>query len=526
MIRLPDLARKYAFKTPEKPATVFEGRTYSWSAFSTRMHKMAKSLKELGVAPGDRVAFLGMNSHWLVEMYLVPSMIGAISTPINYRLSEDEMVVLLDDCGPDVLIVDRHFQPRAAVLMARCASLKTLIFADWDNHGNALPGGTLHYEDLIDAAGDVAGDAFDDIASRSDDTMIIFYTSGTTGVPKGVMLSHSNMLANATGTGPLYKYQNDDVLLLSGPLFHMGTGSRVFTSLVYGTTKVIQPKFEVEETMKLIEAQKVSAMTTVPTMLRMILDHPKFDSFDFSSLRCLTYGSAPMPLGLMQQCLEQIPGVTFCQGYGMTEASPNLCVLRPEDHEPIDGKFPKLSSVGRPIHTTDLRIVDDHDNPVDQGQTGQLIARGPQIMNGYWNRPEETAEVMKGGYYHTGDAGYQDQDGYVYLAGRTKEMIISGGENVYPIETENCLSKHPDVAIAAVIGMPHHKWGEIVLATVALHPDATATPSDLMTFCRGKIADYKIPKEVVVWDGPLPVNHTSKVDKMQIKEILMRSADD
>jgi len=526
MIRIPDLVRKYAVHTTDKPATYFEGRTQSWSKFSSRMHSMAKALRDLGVKPGDRVAFLGMNSHWLVEMYVVPSMIGAICVPVNYRLSEDEMVTLVADCAPEVLIVDRHYQPRAAILMDRCPSLKTLIFADWDAPSADLPSQTLGYDNLIEAAGEVAGDAFDDIASASDDTMILFYTSGTTGVPKGVMLSHSNMLANAKGTGPLYKYRSDDVLLLSGPLFHLGTGSRVFTSITYGSTKIIQPKFEVDETMNLIQEQKVTAMTTVPTMLRMILDHPKFESFDFSSLRCLTYGSAPMPLGLMQQCLEKIPGVIFCQGYGMTEAAPNLCVLRPEDHMPVDGKFPKLSSVGRPIHTTDLRIVDEDDKPVAQGATGQLIARGPQIMNGYWNRAKETAEAMKGGFYHTGDAGYQDEDGYVYLAGRIKEMIITGGENVYPIETENCLSKHPDVSIAAVIGLPHEKWGEMVFATVTLHPGATVTGKELIAYCKGKIADYKVPKEVLIWEGALPLNHTSKVDKMRIKAELTQARHD
>nr|MBX2886436.1 AMP-binding protein [Granulosicoccus sp.] len=230
MIRLPDLVRKYAFKTPDKPATFFEGRTHSWSEFSTRIHGIAKALKGLGVGQQDRVAFLGMNSHWLVEMYLAPSMIGAICTPINYRLSVDEMAVILEDSTPCVLIVDRHFSARAALMMEKCPFIKHLIYADWDAPGSDTPANTLSYDVLIKEAGFVAPDQFDDIASVSDDTMVLFYTSGTTGVPKGVMLSHSNMLANATGTGPLYKYQNDDVLLLSGPLFHMGTGSRVFTS--------------------------------------------------------------------------------------------------------------------------------------------------------------------------------------------------------------------------------------------------------------------------------------------------------
>ncbi|MCY6379705.1 long-chain-fatty-acid--CoA ligase [Hoeflea prorocentri] len=526
MIRLPDLVRKYAFHTPDKMATYFEGRAHSWAQFSARMHGAAKALQDLGVGPGDRVAFLGMNSHWLVEMYLVPSMIGALCVPINYRLSEDEMAETIDDCTPQILIVDRHFQEQAAALMERCPSLETLIFADWDAPAPVLPPDTLNYDDLIAQAGNVAADAFDDLASASDDTMILFYTSGTTGQPKGVMLSHSNMQANATGTGPLYKYRSDDVLLLSGPMFHLGTGSRVFTSIVYGTTKIIQAKFEVEETMRLIQDQKVTTMTMVPTMLRMILDHPTFPTFDFSSLRCLTYGAAPMPIGVISQCLEQIPDVTFCQGYGMTEAAPNLCVLRPEDHEPIDGVIPKLASVGRPIHTTDLRIVDENDKPVKQGETGELTVRGPQIMNGYWNKPEETGEAMRGGFYHTGDAGYEDEDGYIYLVGRTKEMIITGGENVYPIETENCLSKHPDVASAAVLGLPHDKWGEMVVAVVALHDGARVTGDDLIAYCRGKIAGYKVPKSIRIWDGPLPLSHTNKIDKQKIRAKISETTDE
>ncbi|MEP3052748.1 long-chain-fatty-acid--CoA ligase [Ascidiaceihabitans sp.] len=526
MIRLPDLARKYAFQTPEKTATYFETRGHDWQTYTQRMHGLAKGLKDLGVKPGDRVGYLGMNSHWIVESYLAPCMIGAICVPLNYRLSEDELVETIEDCTPEILIVDRHFQTVAAALIDRCASLKTLIFADWDSPSADMPNDTLPYEDLIANAGTVAFDAFDDISSASDDTMILFYTSGTTGVPKGVMLSHSNILANTMGTGPLYKYAADDVLLLSGPMFHLGTGSRVFTSVGYGTTKIIQPKFDVEDTMRLIQEQRVTTMTMVPTMLRMILDHPDFSKFDFSSLRCLTYGAAPMPIGVIQQCLDQIPGVSFCQGYGMTEAAPNLCVLRPEDHVPIDGVIPKLGSVGRPISTTDLRVVDENGVPVAQGETGEVIVRGPQIMNGYWNKPKETADVLRGGFYHTGDAGYEDADGFLYLAGRTKEMIITGGENVYPIETENCLSKHPAVASSAVLGLPHEKWGEMVFAAVSLKAGATATEQDLIDHCRSKIAGYKTPKKITIWDGPLPLNPANKIDKRGIKAQMQETDDE
>lgn len=517
MIRYPDLLRKHAFHTPDKAATRFEGRCHSWAEFSARVHGMAQALLDLGVGPGDRVAYLGMNSHWLVESYFVPSLIGAIAVPINYRLSEVEVAELIDDCTPDILIVDRYFGQTAASLVNRCPSVRTVVFADWAETHTDLPPGALSYDALVAEAGTVDPAAFDDIASASDETMTIFYTSGTTGEPKGVMLSHSNLLANAKGTGPLYGYRSDDILLLSGPLFHLGTGSRVFTSVLYGTTKVIQPKFDVVETMGLIQEHRVTTMTLVPTMLRMILDHPEFSGFDFSSLRCLTYGAAPMPVGLIEQSIRAIPGITFCQGYGMTEASPNLCVLAPSDHVPKHGQIAKLGTVGRPIHSTDLRIVGPDDQPVAPGQTGELIARGPQIMNGYWNRPDQTADALRGGFYRTGDAGFVDADGYVTLSGRTKEMIITGGENVYPIETENCLSRHPDVAAAAVLGLPHRKWGEMVFAAVALHDGASVSEHDLISYCRNHIADYKVPKVVRVWDEPLPLNHTNKIDKSAIR---------
>lgn len=519
MNRLPDLIRRNAFHTPEKIATHFEGRDVTWAGFQTRMERLAAALAEQGVGKGDRVAYLGLNSHWLVEMYFVPSLIGAIIVPMNHRLSESEMVDLLLDCTPKAIVVDRHFAARAETLFARCASLHTLIYADWDPAASSRPEGALDYETLAqdDSLGPHA--AFED-ASASGDTFALFYTSGTTGVPKGVMLSHDNFLANAMGTAPLYGLSHEDVVMLAGPLFHVATGSRVFSSVLYGTTIVVQAKFEIEGLMTLIEAQKVTTMTLVPTMCQMILDHPRFEAFDTTSLRCITYGSAPMPIGLMRRLIEELPGVTFCQGYGMTEAAPVICILGPEDHISPDGTFPKLASLGKPMTYCDIRIANADGHPVPQGQTGEITVRGPQVMKGYWNRPEETQAVMKDGFYHTGDAGYLDADGYVFLAGRTKEMIISGGENVYPIETENCLSKHPAVAASAVIGLPHERWGEMVCAAVRLKDGADVSAEDLIAHCRAHIAHYKAPKQVLIWPEDLPLNPANKIDKAKIKEVL------
>ncbi len=517
MIRFPDFIRKHAFQRPDHCATHFEGRDFTWAQMNHRCHAMAAQLVALGVEPGDRVAYLGLNSHWIVEMYLVPAIIGAISLPINHRLSVAEMAGVIADGTPRVLIVDRHFTAQANALMAGDTSLQTLIFADWDRPDDRLPADTLHYDTLIASAPPTDEASFDARASASDDTMILFYTSGTTGEPKGVMLSHSNFLINAAGSGHLYGYRSDDVLLLSGPLFHLGTGSRVFTAVTFGTTMVVQPKFEVEDTMRMIEAHKITTMTMVPTMLNMVMNHPRFAEFDFSSIRVLTYGASPMPLTLMQRALAAIPSITFCQGYGLTETSPVLSVLEPCDHVPGNPMIAKLSTVGRPVLYADLRIVDADDRPVPAGTPGEIVVRGPQVMNGYWNRPNETAHAMRGGFFHTGDAGILDEDGYLTLAGRTKEMIISGGENVYPIETENALTQHPAVAQSAVIGLPHDKWGEMVHAVVALHPGQQVTPEALIAFCRDLIAHYKAPRGVTFWDGPLPLSATNKIDKAAIK---------
>ncbi|MBX2839939.1 MAG: long-chain-fatty-acid--CoA ligase [Gammaproteobacteria bacterium] len=524
MIRQPDFIRKHAFQTPDKIATHCEGIEYSWSEFNARIHQMAAALLEQGVKPGDRIAYLGMNSHWMVEMYFAPSLIGAISVPLNYRLSENELTEIIQDCTPRLLYVDRHFATQAITLKNRCDASLLIVYADIQQAEPDFD--AIHYEQLITDAGVVADDSFDSLSSASDETMSIFYTSGTTGKPKGVMLSHGNMFANAKGTGQLYQYQSSDIMLLAGPLFHLGTGSRIFTAVLYGTTMVIQPKFDVENMMKIIESQSVTATTLVPTMFQMIIDHPRFHEFDFSSLRCLTYGSAPMTAALMKRVIDKFPGATFCQGYGMTEASPCLAVLTPLDHTPVNGEFPKLGSNGKPVRYCDLRIVDENDKSVPNGQSGEVIVRGPQIMNGYWNQPQVTAEAMRGGFYHTGDAGYLDKDGYLHLIGRTKEMIITGGENVYPLETESCLTEHPAVAVATVMGLPHKKWGEMVFAAVTLKQNKTATEQELIDFCREKIAHYKAPKRIKFWPGSLPLAATNKVDKPAIKAFVLEEGYD
>lgn len=505
-MRLFDLIEKHAFRTPDKPATIFEGQTHSWAQFRDRIVGLAGALAGLGVVSGDRVAYLGLNSHWLAETYFAPSLIGAIAIPLNHRLASSELMQILGDCTPRVLIADRHFAQVAKDLVD-ASEVEILILADRDATDRT---GIRAYETLIsghDAHLQGGG-------SAGEETMVIFYTSGTTGTPKGVMLSHLNILTNAMGTCAAYGYTSEDVLLLTGPLFHLATGSRVFSAALYGIPMVIQPKFGVDAFLKLVARHRVTTTSLVPTMFQLVLDHPRFAEFDLSSLRMLSYGGAPMPIGLMERLLAVLPDVSFGQGYGMTEVSPVLSVLAPADHTPSNGAYPKLASVGQPMAYCDIRIVDQADQPVAPGVTGEITVRGPNVMNGYWNRPEETDEALRGGFYHTGDAGHFDTDGYIYLAGRTKEMIITGGENVYPIETENCLSQHPAVAMVAVIGVPDAHWGEKVVAAVTLK--VNAEPEQLIAHCRARIAGYKVPKDVHIWDGPLPLTSANKIDKTAI----------
>ncbi len=509
---LCDLLQAAAGRWPQHVATTCAASSRDWQQTMAQCHAAATLFQSLGVERGDRVAFLGVNSSVLYESYFSRALIGAILVPINYRLSLAELVECIDDCAPRLLLVDDGFVEQAAAVAKRCKSIPQILYV---GHG-APPTGWLSFTAEVTEI--LQGGSLCALApGQQDETAMIFYTGGTTGRAKGVMLSHANLLSNTVCSIPLYRIQPHWRFLVLGPLFHLAAGSRVFTSAALGGHSVILPKFDVEAVLTAIAEHGIHSVTMVPTMLQMLLDHPRFDRYDLSSLQMLAFGAAPMPLELLTRIIERFPGVPIFQTYGMTEAAPILTSLDSKYHVLGDATS-KLGSVGRPAAHVELCIVDEEGRPLPPGQTGEILATGDNIMQGYWQLPEQTAEALKDGWYHSGDAGYLDEDGFLYLEGRIKDMIVSGGENVYPIEVENVLTTHGSVKQCAVIGIPHKTWGEAVHAVIVLADAAQCSEQELIDYCRDRIAHYKCPVSVSFREQPMPLSPINKILKSALRE--------
>ena len=498
---------------PDKPAITFSGATQSWLETRNRCHAAATLFHRLGVGAGDRVAYLGLNSNVCFESYYSPALIGAIYVPINHRLSIREMVECIEDCTPKILIVDENFIEQAGHLLKVCASLKGVLCAAQSD----LMESWNSYEKGVQEVSS-SGEYCDLLPSSNDEVATFFYTGGTTGRSKGVMLTNSNFICNTNCTIPLYRLQRHWAFVIVGPLFHLAAGSRVFSSTALGGHAVILPRFDVTSLLDAIESYGVNSATLVPTMYQMILDHPDFLSFNLVSLKMLASGAAPLSAALLRRILEAFPTTEFFQTYGMTEASPVLTSLDSKYHVLEGPNSGKLGSVGRPVEHVDLIIADEEDRAVPPNTTGQILARGPNIMKGYWKLADATQEALEGGWYHTGDAGYLDEDGFLYLEGRVKDMIVSGGENVYPIEVENVLENHPAIHQCAVIGIPHDTWGEAVHAVVTVKDGCETTEEELIVFCKKAIAGYKCPISVTFRLDPMPLSPINKILKTELRK--------
>ncbi|MEX6723256.1 fatty acid--CoA ligase [Parapedomonas caeni] len=491
-----------------RTALVFGDRRTSYADLDRLASQVASGYAALGLKPGDRVGYLGTNTDFYFEMLFGAARGGQVIVGVNWRLAPPEIEYVLNDAGIRLLVADRDFLPVLDELRARCPSLGTVLIAD---AAAGESGGYTHWRDSH-ADTRVAG------VARPEDVLVQMYTSGTTGFPKGALLTHASILACIT-KGPLTgedwgRWDPEDVSLVAMPLFHVGGTCWGLQALTSGASAVILPRPDVEPIIAAIQAHKITKMFIVPAVLLAILNHPLADKADFSSMREIIYGASPIPLDVLKRALKVI-GCAFVQNYGMTESSGTVVYLPPEDHHP-DG-HPRMASCGKALPGVALAIVDTQGRHLPTGEVGEIILRSDTMMAGYWNKPEETAKALRDGWYYSGDAGYMDADGYLYIHDRVKDMIVSGGENIYPAEVEGALHGHPDVRDVAVIGVPDDRWGEAVKAIVVRRAGADLDESTLIQFARTRIAGYKVPKSVD-FVAELPRNPSGKILKKDLRE--------
>lgn len=506
--RLTQSLKRAAQVRPRDTATICGTRRRTWSECLERVARAAAGLHALGVKDGDRVGILALNSDRYFEAYYAVPWAGAIMLPLNTRLTAMDLEYMLNDSETGVLCVDEAFVHLLPGMRERCPALQHVIYLGDDT---ALGEGLLGWEDLV-ARHEPAPDA----GRNSQDVAGIFYTGGSTGRPKGVMLSHGNLVSNAVNAIYMIGYDASSIFLHAAPMCHLTDGMSTLAITMAAGTHTFIPKFDALQVLQQIAEHKVTNVTLVPTMIAMLLEVPGIETMPLDSLRQFMFGSAPMPDATLQRAVAIWPGMLFLHGWGMTELSPIGTMLPMSMRKPaIAGD--RLRSCGQVMPNLELRVVDADDREVTRGTTGEIVVRGPTVMQGYWKKPAETAAAIRDGWFHTGDAAFMDEDGYVYIVDRLKDMIISGGENIYSTEVENAISLMPGVAEVAVIGIPDDKWGERVHAIVVARDGASLTPEAVQAWAREKVAGYKVPRSVSIRSEPLPLSGAGKVLKSELR---------
>ncbi len=500
---LSDLVRRQVGTRPNKAAFIFEGDTLTYSELDTGSSRVANGLLSWGTSPNQRIGYLGKNSHHYYELLLGVSKSGGVLCPINWRLAEAEIAYILNDFTPEILFIGPEFMAMASSLKSSVPSLKNIVPMEADNEVSP------HYTEWRDSL----SDKFPNIARDTADDALQMYTSGTTGHPKGAILTNQSLLtAYERFRGhemPNWNiWSDDDVSLIPMPCFHIGGTAWGLTTMAHGATGVIMRNFDPVEVLDNIDRYKVSKLFLVPAAMKIVANLPRASDVDFSQLKFMLYGASPMPLPLLKQAID-VFSCGFAQFYGMTETSGTISALPPEDHV-LEGNE-RMRSVGKALLGVEIAIMDDAGNPLPPREIGEIATRSTMNMKGYWNLPQATEETLtEGGWLRTGDVGYLDEDGYLFLKDRKKDMIISGGENVYPAEVENAIFDHPKVADVAVIGVPDAKWGETVKACVVVKPGKNLTEAEVIAWTREKIAKFKCPKSVDFLET-LPRNPSGKV---------------
>lgn len=487
---------------PERTALIFEGKTSSYGDMAKTVRRQARLLQDSGVCIGDRVAFIGFNQPAFLETLFATNALGAVFVPLNFRLTAEELKFMINDAGVHTLVCDGPMQELIAPIKDELCCREYL-----GAESNLTGWRSLTNERAATAPLEAT------VAVDQHDTSVIMYTSGTTGLPKGVMLSHGNIMWNNINAQLSYGGARDDVVLTAAPLFHIaGLNVMTLQSFMMGSTLVLVRNFDPGLVLQYMQQYKVTSMFGAPAMFLFMSQHPDFDNTDLTSIKMLICGAAPVPESLLNLYSER--QINFCQGYGLTETSPFASLLTPE------WAISKLGSAGQAAFYTDLRIVNDDNQEVAAMEHGEICISGANVMKGYWNRPEATAKAIDSqGWFHSGDIGYIDEDGFLFICDRLKDMVISGGENIYPAEVESVLYKHELIAEVAVIGVPDEKWGEAVTAVVALVEGAELTLEQLRAFAESHLARYKLPTRLHLVPA-LPRNPAGKVLKFVLKEQL------
>jgi acyl-CoA synthetase (AMP-forming)/AMP-acid ligase II len=494
---------------PERMATRFLGRTHTFREFGSRVAKLAGALRALGLGTGDRVSILALNSDRYLEYYLAVVWAGGVVNPINTRWTPAEAVYALNDCGATMLMVDEQFRVAADPIRKDTSALREVIYL---GDGTDAPAGMRAYEAILAAA-----EPIPDAVRSGNDLAGVFYTGGTTGFPKGVMLSHANLLSSALSMLASGFGDFGPIALHVAPMFHLADVAVFVGQLLTGGSHVILPAFTPVGVLETIQKDRITGTLIVPTMIQMLVDHPDRGKYDLTSFKRLIYGASPIAEALLDRAMAALPGTEFVQAYGMTELSPITTLLAPFYHSPAGRPANKLRSVGRATCLTEVKICDPFGQEVPRGTVGEIVVRGPVVMQGYWGKPKETESALRGGWMHSGDGAYMDDEGFIFIVDRMKDMIVTGGENVYSVEVENAIAQHPSVATSAVIGIPSEKWGETVHAVVILKPSAKVTPEELQAHCRARIASYKCPTTFEFRDA-LPLSGAGKVLKTKLRD--------
>ena len=484
-----------ALRTPERRALRFEGRDWTYADMQLEIEDCAKRLAALGVEKGDRVAFLELNQPMFFFVMFGCARIGAIFVPLNFRLTGPELAFMIQDCAVRALIVDAQLRPVVEPQLASLSSLKTVLVAEDEAHWTQA-----------------SAPAVEHVAAREDDVALIMYTSGTTGRPKGAMLTHGNFWWNNVNGMHAIDCLADDVTLTAAPIFHIGgLNVTTLTGFQKGALVVLHRSFDPGGALAEIATSKVTTMFGVPAMFLFMAQHPAFAETDLSSVRTLVVGGAPCPLPLLK--IYQARGVPMQQGYGLTETAPMVSFLAPEH------ALSRIGSSGKTAMFVEVKLVNLNSETITEPRTpGEILVRGPNVTPGYWGLPQATAlAIDKDSWFHTGDAGFFDEDGFLTISDRIKDMIITGGENVYPAEVESALMRHPAIAEVAVIGEPNEQWGEKVVAIAALKPGQFLTIETLRDFAGESLARYKLPGRLEIVSA-LPRNATGKILKYQLRQ--------